>query len=602
MSDDTPVWERRFRAPTVTFPWWSPDAPERLVVASNGTGSYQVYAWDRAAGTRRRVTDHPIGIPGGTPTADGSGVVWFHDATGDEFGRWMVEPFEGGEARPFLPGVSDGWPSGLAVGRGITVAGVGERDGFRVFGVEAGAPPRLLAEHSEQLQVGGARAEGFNLAGLSRDETLVCLEHAEHGDNLHLALRVVDARTGEVVGDLWDGGGRGLSASVWSPVPGDRRLVVVHEREDRERPAIWDLTTGERRDVRLDLPGPVFAYDWWPDGSAVLLCHVHEGRDQLLRYDLGSGELSAVPHPPGYISGARVRPDGEVWLRVSSGVHQARVLSEGGEEVVAAEGLRAPDGVAFRSWHFTNLHDQRVHGFVATPDGPGPHPLVMEVHGGPHWLWLDEWRPQVQAWVDHGFAVAMVNYRGSIGYGAEWRDAIIGNPGFTELEDIVAGVEDLVARGVADPDRVVLSGESWGGYLTLLGLGLDPDRWAAGVAGVPVADYAAAYEDEAPSLQTMDRGLFGGSPEERPELYRERSPITYLDRVRAPVLVLAGENDSRCPIRQIENYVKAMEARGGEIEVYRYETGHSSFLQEERIRQMRAKLDFVLRKVERGRP
>ncbi len=595
------IWERRFRAPTVTFPWWSPDAPERLVLASNETGSYQVYAWDRAAGTRRRVTDDPIGVPGGTPSADGSGAVWFHDATGDEFGRWMVEPFEGGEARPLLPEVPDGWPSGLAVGHAVVVAGVGERDGFRVFGAAAGAPPKLLAEHSEQLQVGGARGEGFNLAGLSRDETLVCLEHAEHGDNLHLALRVVDGRTGEVVGDLWDGEGKGLSASVWSPIPGDRRLVVMHEREDRERPAIWDLATGERRDIHLDLPGPVFAYDWWPDGSALLLCHVHEGRDHLLRHDLGSGELSPVSHPPGYISGARVRPDGEVWLRVSSGVHQARVLSEGGEEVVAPDGLRAPDGVPFRSWHFTNPHGQRVHGFVATPDGPGPHPVVMEVHGGPHWLWLDEWRPQVQAWVDHGFAVAMVNYRGSIGYGAEWRDAIIGNPGFAELEDVVAGVDDLVAQGVADPARIVLSGESWGGYLTLLGLGLDPDRWVAGVAGVPVADYAAAYEDEAPSLQAMDRGLFGGSPEERPELYRERSPITYLDRVRAPVLVLAGGNDSRCPIRQIENYVKAMEARGGEIEVYRYETGHSSFLQEERIRQMRAKLDFVLRKVERGR-
>jgi dipeptidyl aminopeptidase/acylaminoacyl peptidase len=95
----------------------------------------------------------------------------------------------------------------------------------------------------------------------------------------------------------------------------------------------------------------------------------------------------------------------------------------------------------------------------------------------------------------------------------------------------------------------------------------------------------------------MDRGLFGGDPGAIPDAYRERSPITYVDRVKAPLLILAGENDSRCPIRQIDNYVAALRARGADVEVYRYGTGHSSFLVDERVRQMRAKLGFVLRHV-----
>ena len=102
---------------------------------------------------------------------------------------------------------------------------------------------------------------------------------------------------------------------------------------------------------------------------------------------------------------------------------------------------------------------------------------------------------------------------------------------------------------------MVLAGWSWGGYLTLLCLGLPPDRWCA-VAGVPVADYVAAYEDEAPLLQAFDRALFGGRPAEVPELYMERSPITYVDNVQTPVLILAGENDPRCPIRQINKFVR----------------------------------------------
>jgi dipeptidyl aminopeptidase/acylaminoacyl peptidase len=142
---------------------------------------------------------------------------------------------------------------------------------------------------------------------------------------------------------------------------------------------------------------------------------------------------------------------------------------------------------------------------------------------------------------------------------------------------------------------VVLAGASWGGYLTLLGLGTYPDRWALGLATVPVADYVAAYEDEMEGLKAFDRSLFGGSPDEVPEKYRDASPLTYVDAVRAPVLILAGENDPRCPIRQIENYVRVLEQRGVAHEVYRYDAGHGSLVDDEVVRQVRAELDFTAR-------
>jgi len=304
-----------------------------------------------------------------------------------------------------------------------------------------------------------------------------------------------------------------------------------------------------------------------------------------------------LPTPPGTIEAARVRPDGDVWLHWASGSHPPVVRDHRGEEVLTPEGERAPTGRPYRSWSFANPSGQRVHGFVTGPPGDGPFPLIMQVHGGPTWAYSDTFMPDVQAWVDAGFAVAMVNYRGSTGYGVEWRDALIGNPGFPEVDDVVAGLDDLVASGLVDPGRAILLGRSWGGYVTLLGLGRTPDRWAAGVAVVPVADYPAAYADEAPQLQAYDRTLFGGSPEERPDLYVERSPLTYVDRVRASVMIIAGSNDSRCPIRQIVNYVDALRARGGEVEFHTYETGHGSMVVEERIEHMRWELDFVLTRV-----
>lgn len=592
---DVPLWEQRFRAPSIGFPRWARDDPDRMAVASNESGAWQVYAWDAAKGpgadARRQVTDDPIGVPGGAMTPDGRGVVWFQDTTGDEVGHWMFEPFAGGEQRALVDGVPDGWSAGLALGDGIVAAGTAAESGFTVWVATDGQPARAVHTHAQPVEV----------AGLSRDGRYLAIEHAEHGDSMHFAVRVIDARTGGVVGDQWDGEGLGLSVAGWSRVPGDQRVALVHERLGKERPAVWDVATGERRDLDVDLPGDVRVADWWPDGKALLVVHDFEGRDSLYRLDLGTEALLPVDHPAGTISAAAVHPRGEVWYRGSNGAEPPAVRGARDRRVLltpgAAGAAPAPKGRPFRSWRFTNPGGIPIHGFVAAPTGPAPYPTVMLVHGGPTAAYTDTFSADVQAWVDHGFAVAMVNYRGSTGYGVGFRDALIGNPGFPEVEDVVAGLDDLVATGVADPTRVVVSGGSWGGYVSLLALGRAPDRWAAGVAAVPVADYPTAFRDEAPGLQAFDRTLFGGSPDDLPGLYAERSPLSYVDAVQAPVLILAGDNDSRCPIQQVLNYVDALSGRGGRVRLYRFDAGHGSMVIDERVRQMAEELRFVLQHV-----
>ena len=115
---------------------------------------------------------------------------------------------------------------------------------------------------------------------------------------------------------------------------------------------------------------------------------------------------------------------------------------------------------------------------------------------------------------------------------------------------------------------------------------------------MPVADYLAAYADEMEQLRAFDRALFGGSPDEVPETYRAASPLTYVDSVRAPVLVLAGENDPRCPIRQIDNYLDALAARGDlPYEVNRFDAGHGSLVVDETLRHVATEIDFARRAV-----
>lgn len=578
---EIPLWEQRFRATRVSLPDWADDAPHRCLYVSNPTGTFELFAWDRRTGTTRQVTDRANGTSDGALSPDGEQVWWFDDTDGDEFGSWKRQPFEGGADVDATPGVPAAYPAGLEIGYDVVVVGCSTDDGSSVHVLRDGASHVLYAsEHDAEV------------AGLSRDEDLVAIEHSEHGDSRHRALRVL-ALDGAVVWERWDGEGLGLSAVGFSPVRGDGRLLAVHERSGRPLPFVVDPRTG--LEVHPDLSGLEGDLDavWYCDGSALLVRAEARGRSTLHRVAL-DGTVTDLPTPPGTIGGATPRPDGSVEFSWSSAASPTVIRSTTGDVVLTAPGDPAPGSVEVTD-AFVDGPGGTVHALVATPPGAAPFPTVFLVHGGPTWHDSDSFASDRAAYVDLGCAVVHVNYRGSTGYGAAWRDAITGRPGLTELEDVAAVMDWAASSGLADPSRCVIAGGSWGGYLTLLALGTQPERWAAGVAAVPVADYLAAYEDEMEPLRAFDRSLFGGSPEEVPERYERSSPITHVDGVRAPVLLLAGANDPRCPIRQIDNWIAAAAALGKDVEVYRFDAGHGSLVVDERVRQMRAELEFVAR-------
>nr|WP_254709445.1 prolyl oligopeptidase family serine peptidase [Streptomyces lunaelactis] len=582
-----PDWEKRFRAPRVSLPDWAEDAPDRSLFVSNATGTYELYAWDRATGEQRQATDRPNGTTDGVLPPDGASIWWFSDTDGDEFGIWMRQPFGGGDDEPAAPGLEPSYPAGLAIGRdGTSVVGRStDEDGTTIHVVRTDAEPVEIYRHRESAGVGD----------LSHDGTLIAVEHTEHGDAMHSALRVV-ALDGEPVADLDDtkGGTQELGLEVlgFAPVDGDTRLLIGHQRRGRWEPMIWDVASGTETDLAIDLPGDVNA-EWYPDGSGLLVAHSFEARGELFRYDLAKRELVRIETPTGSVSGATARPDGAVEYLWSSAAQPPRVRSTAGGVVLDPPGMKAPGSVAVGdAW--VEGPGGRIHALVQKPAGAsGPLPTVFEIHGGPTWHDSDAFAAGPAAWIDHGYAVVRVNYRGSTGYGREWTDALKHRVGLIELEDIAAVREWAVTSGLADPAKLVLAGGSWGGYLTLLGLGTQPEAWALGLAAVPVADYVTAYHDEMEALKAMDRTLLGGTPEEVPERFEASSPLTYVDAVRAPVYISAGINDPRCPIRQVENYVDRLAARGAVHEVYRYDAGHGSLVVEERIKQVRLEIAFA---------
>lgn len=582
-------WRRRFTAVRVGLPRRARDEADRTFYTSNATGRTEVWCWDVTADRHVVATDWPDGTTTASLSADGSTLWWFDDHDGDEFGSWRAQPFGTGpttSAAPALPEVPAGYPAGLEVGRRVVLAGFADDDGSRVHRSVDGGPSTVVYRHAEDASVGA----------LTADEDVWVLAHTEHGDARYPALRAFSVTDGRVLAELSDAPGKGLDPLAVSPVVGDQRVLVGHERRGRDELLLWDPVAGTATELVLDLPGDVDA-DFTPDGTALIVLHTQAGRTTVHLYDLSTGSLTTLPTARGVVAVASARPDGSIWYRWTGGAASGRlrVLDPDGHdrELFRPPGEPAAGSVGLRDL-WVDGPGGRVHAFVAVPaDAHEPVPTVFSVHGGPAAADEDSFDPSRAAWLDAGFAVVQVNYRGSTGYGSAWRDAVTERIGHTELADIAAVHDHLIAAGLADPARSVISGHSWGGFLSLLALGVQPERWAGGVAGVPVADYPAAYEDEMEPLRAYDRAMFGGSPQEVPDTYRDSSPLFWVDHVRAPVLVLAGAHDPRCPVRQIENYLDALAARGASYAVYRFDAGHGSGVMAERIRQVACEIAFV---------
>ena len=285
---------------------------------------------------------------------------------------------------------------------------------------------------------------------------------------------------------------------------GSGRLVASTTRSGMERPLVVE-PDGSVLDFPFeDVPGELRPASISEDGLTLLLVGAHRTVERLVVLDVDSGQLRSIEGITGDLNswggaGTFLRSDGKVVVTREDGTMLPEVLLVDPADGKVLETLLpttpVPESRPFRSLDVPTTGDATAQGWLMTPEGPGPFPTILDIHGGPQAHELDRFFPDAQAWVDRGFAFFTLNYRGSTGFGREYEQAIWGAVGRRELDDMVAARETLVREGIADPDRVVLHGGSYGGYLTLLGLGRRPDLWAGGVAFVAIADWRMLYED-----------------------------------------------------------------------------------------------------------
>jgi len=575
---------------------WSADG-RHLFFETNVTGRFNIWQAPRAGGWPVQLTVSDERTALGRPSPDGRWVLFAQDRGGNEKPNLFLQPLPRGRPRAITNTEGVGYrgarwsPDGRAVAVAAERAGPGQYDVFRLD--PATGDIEQIAGH-EGGQCTGVRwsPDGRRLA-LTRT-----------WDYAHGGVSVLDVATREERTLLPIDASADHQALGW--LDGGRSLLISSNATPHGTYGTARLTVDGGTLAWLDRDEwDVEAFDVSPAGDRYV-CARNEGGTHVVMIRCPGGDAQTVPLAPGVLADAVFSPDGrylallhgtaaspyELWVYDTADAALAQISRS------LVGGLSADDFVRPSLVTYPSFDGTPIAAFVYLPPGTGtgrPAPGIVYPHGGPAAQHMNGWTPLVQYLVSHGFAVIATNYRGSTGFGRVFEEANMKDMGGGDLRDVVAAADVLAASGYVDPGRIAIMGGSYGGYLTLMALTKFPERWAAGVAIVPFANWFTEYEHEDQTLRDSDRARMG-DPVEDAALWRDRSPIFFADRIRAPLLMLAGANDVRCPADEAEQVARAVRARGGVAELHVYpDEGHGFRRRENEIDAQRRTAAFLAR-------
>ena len=445
------------------------------------------------------------------------------------------------------------------------------RNEIIALGLDGSGEARVLANGADFYSNPRLSPSGEQLCWLSWDHPNMPWD----ASRLHLARL---SEEGAIVQETVIAGGEreSIVQPEWSP---DEQLYFVSDRNNW-----WNLHRWQDDGVEpLCYLEAEFASPQWVfgmssygflDANTLLCSYTCEGHWQLARLDLthasltdidtGLTELSAVrcARGEGVFLGANAHQSPALWHFRPDATESLRMVARSAREDPPSAYLSNPEPISFATHD-----DDEAHGFYYPPTNPDfqrPEgerpPLLVTCHGGPTGATQTALNLKIQFWTSRGFAVLDVNYRGSTGYGRRYRDKLKGNWGMTDVIDVCSGAEHLADQGLADPQRRAIRGSSAGGYTVLAALTFG-NTFQAGASLYGIGDLEALARDTHKFESRYLDQLVGPYPE-RKDLYRERSPIQHIERLRCPVIFLQGEEDKIVPPNQTQAMVDALTRKG----------------------------------------
>jgi dipeptidyl aminopeptidase/acylaminoacyl peptidase len=404
------------------------------------------------------------------------------------------------------------------------------------------------------------------------------------------------------------------------PVPDGRRILITSNAANGyDNIGLLDIgVKGELNGVFKTGPIKWLTHDKWeirghefsPDGKHVTFSANVDGNEDIFLYDVATGKSATLPIPKGVNEPAgghsAFSAEGERLLYYHNGPTApgdlwAYTLATGKSHQVThslVAGVRSEDMVEPYLVHYPSRDGKwTISAFLYVPFNMarnGQNAAIVYIHGGPTAQTMNSFNRFVQYAANQGYMVLAPNYRGSTGYGKEFQQANLFDMGGGDLQDVLAGVDWIKQTGHLDPRKIAVMGGSYGGYLSMMAVTKAPEVWAAGVPIVPFVNWFTEIENEDPVLQQSDLATMGDVVKNK-TLYEDRSPINFIDQIKAPLLLLAGGHDPRCPKSETQQVVDAIKKRGGTVDSKVYENeGHGFARVENQIDAYKRVADFLL--------
>ncbi len=424
---------------------------------------------------------------------------------------------------------------------------------------------------------------------------------------------VADVETGKSVKLTEHTGEQHYAATAFSP-DGKHLLITSDAANGYQNVGLLEIASNKITWLTKD-KWEMDAGQFTPDGKSVTWVANVDGNSDIFFHDLSTGKTHSLPLPKGgnSLGGAQsaFTKDGAQMLYYHNGPNAPNDLwifntaSAKSQQVTHSlvAGMQSDDMVEPQLVRYPSRDGKwQISALVYVPFNTprdAKNPAIVYVHGGPTSQTVNSFNRFVQYMVNQGYLVIAPNYRGSTGYGKEFQAANFKDMGGGDLQDTLAAADWIQKTGYVDPKKLIVMGASYGGYMSMMAVTKAPEMWAAGVPIVPFVNWFTEIENEDPSLQQWDLATMGDPKSEKDkELLTDRSPIFFVDRIKAPLMLLAGGHDPRCPKSEAQQVADAVKKNGGFAELHIYENeGHGFARVENQIDAYRRVAEFLKAKV-----